>query len=515
MSFLPHNPHSEREHNGMLAGIVALGVVLVLVAVFTSPWVLLAGLLFFVAVYATWKEPMWTVLALSAWWPLEPFLLKWVTDDLYVYARFASEIMVYVLAAVVVVSVLIGRYHRRVTPADLPFALFLLMLLVSIILNTLPLDQAALGLRQIVRFMLLFWVIVYRYPRRYWIKWLIGIIIGMMALQSVLGMTQAAVGGSIDTFLLPSERRTFGELQLTEGTVQFWDPGQRVFGTMGRYDRLGTFVALALLLIIALLYESDRKRDWRAIGLFALVGFPALILTYSRSAWFGLMLGGLAIAVLKKDRRVFAAAGIAVLLFAGYVGVNGLSNSLSDVPRQTVAERFLEAFTYQRFRGEYLGLGRVYWIAKTPTVVVSHSVVSFLFGWGPAQYGAGAVAALGNTRVYDAVGEPFGIYGTEGYIDNNWFALWGEAGTLGLLFYAWGYGVLIVMAFRVARQSRVSMTRALATAYVGIAVAVAVNGALATFLEVRTLAPYLWMLGGCVVVLGSREQLIQTRTHGL
>lgn len=511
MGFLPHNAPSEREHNWILAALVGGGVLLLAIAVLTSPWVLIAGILFLAAVYVTWKEPMWTVTALAAWWPLEPFILKWIGDDIYVFARFASEIMVYVLVGVVILSVLIGRYHKRVTPVDLPFALFLLMIIVSIVLNTLPVTQAALGLRQIIRFMLLFWVVVYRYPRRFWIKRLTIVIVAMMVLQSVLGITQAVVGGSLDSFLLPSERRTFGELQLTEGTVQFWDPGQRVFGTMGRYDRLGTFLALALLLVVGLTYESGRKEDWRYLGLLGLVAVPALILTYSRSSWFGLILGGLAIAFVRKDRRAFAAAGIVLLLFAGYLGINGLSSTLSDVPRQTVAERFLEAFTYQRFRGEYLGLGRVYWIVQTPTQVVPHNVVTFLFGWGPAQYGAGAVSALGNTRVYDAIGEPFGVYGTEGYIDNNWFALWGETGTLGLGFYLWGYIGLAWLAFKIARSSKLSFTRALAAAYVGISVAVAVNAALATFLEVRTLAPYIWMLGGCVVVLGSREKIIRTQ----
>ena len=138
-----------------------------------------------------------------------------------------------------------------------------------------------------------------------------------------------------------------------------------------------------------------------------------------------------------------------------------------------------------------------------------------VLGWGSAQYGAGSVPAIHNSRVYDAVGLPFGVYGSEGYIDNNWFALWGETGTLGIIFYAWGYIVLMVVAVKVARHSNISMTRAVASAYVGILVAVAVNALLATFLEVRTLAPYLWILGGCVVVMGSREGILETRARGL
>ena len=513
MGFLPHNPQSERETNLLLGGIIVAAIIVLVAAIFTSPWIIVGAALFGIAVFAAWREPMWVVLALAAWWPLEPFLLKFVSDDLYVYARFASEVMVYVLVAVVVIGMLYGRYHRRSTPADLPFLIFLILMIASIVLNTLPVTEAALGLRQIIRFMFLFWVIVIRYPRRFWIKRLIWVLFAIALLQSVLGVAQAVVGGSFDSFLLPSERRTLGEIQLTEGTTQFWDPGQRVFGTMGRYDRLGTFLALVLLIVVGMVYEGNRKHDWRGLGMLAVIALPALILTYSRSSWFGLMFGGLAIAAIKRDKRVFAAAGVVLVLFAGYLGINGLSSSLSDVPRQTVAERFFEAFTYQRFRGEYMGLGRVYWIAKTPTEIVPHSVISFLFGWGPGQYGAGAVAALGNTRVYDAVGLPFGVYGSEGYIDNNWFALWGEAGTLGIIFYLWGYIALMVAAFKIARSSKTSLTRAVASAYFGISIAVAINAALATFLEVRTLAPYLWMMAGCMVVLGSREKLIDTRVR--
>ncbi len=498
-----------------MTGVIACGILLLLLAVFTSPWVLLAGLLFAAAVTLTWKQPLWMVLFLCAWWPLEPFILKWVSDDLYVYARYFSEVMVYVLVAVVVIGYLAGRFKRRVTSADLPFALFILMIAASVVLNTLPVSEALLGARQIIRFMLLFWVVVMLYPRRFWVKRLVVLLFVMLLLQSIIGIAQSVTGGTLDAFLLPSERHTIGDIQLTEGTVQFWDPGQRVFGTLGRYDRLGTFLALVLLLVVGFVYESGRKPDWKYIGLLAVIGVPAVILTYSRSAWFGLMLGALAIAWVKRDKRAFAAASIVAVLFAGYLGINGLSSALADVQRQTVSDRFLEAFTYQRFRGEYLGLGRVYWMVKTPTEIVPHSIVTFLFGWGPAQYGAGAVAAMHNTRVYDAVGLPFGVYGSEGYIDNNWFALWGETGTLGIIFYAWGYIVLMVVAVKVARHSNISMTRAVASAYVGILVAVAVNALLATFLEVRTLAPYLWILGGCVVVMGSREGILETRARGL
>ena len=495
----------------VIAGIAALGALLLGVAVFGSPGLLIGGILGVLAVYVAYKEPMWIVLALAAWWPFEPFILKWIQDDLYVYARFASEIMVYVLVVVVLLGLLSGKYKQRTTSVHLPFILFAAMMLVSVILNQLPIVDAALGARQILRFMLLFFVVVYRYPRRFWIRRLLTVVFVILSIQSLLGIGQALTGGAFDSFLLPSARKTFNDIQLTEGTVQFWDPGQRVFGTFGRYDRLGTFVAMALLLAMGLLYESDKEPDWKWLAALAVVAIPALILTYSRSAWFGLVLGGLVIAAVRKDYRVFAGVGVVVVVLAGYLGVTGISSTLADVEQQTAAERLFEAFSYNRFKGEFEGLGRVYWLVKTPTQVVTHNFGSFLFGWGPAQTGGGAVAALSNTRVYDIVGEPFGVYGTEGYIDNNWFSLWGESGTLGMIFYLWLYVSLMVIAWQVARHSKDPLTRGLAAGYLGVAAAVALNASLATFLEIRTLAPYLWILGGSVVVLGSREHLILTR----
>ena len=482
-------------------------------SIYSSPWFVLGVLIALAAVWTTFKEPMWTVLFLMAWWPIEPFALKFVSDDLYLYARYFSETLIYVLVVAVLIGVLTGRYKRRATNIDLPLVLFLCMLVASAILNLVPVTDAVLGMRQIVRFMLLFPVVLYRYPRRFWVKRALIVIVATLIIQSMLGISQAVLGGSIDQFLLPSERRTYGEIQLTEGTVQFWDPGQRVFGTFGRYDRMGTFLAFALLMIIGLVYEGYRKQDWRYLGVIAALGLPAILLTYSRSAWFGLVFGGLAIAWLRKDKRVLIASLIVGIALAGTLSFAGIQRTLTDVPRQTVTERFFEVFSYDRFRGEYLGLGRTFWIVHTPATVVSHNLRSALFGWGPSQYGAGAVAALHNTRVYDETGLPFGVYGTEGYVDNNWFSLWGETGTLGIIFYAWVYVGLMVMAGYVARHGKTSLTRGVAAGFVGAAVALWINAFLATFLEIRTLAPYFWIFAALVVVLGSREKILATRVR--
>ncbi len=506
IKLLPHLPRSPRMRI-VTAGFIlaALGAL----AAFVPPLVIVAvaaAIFFFIA---TLVRPRWTLTFVALWMPLEPFFLKFVPDALYLSARYFSETIIYFFAIVVLLKLGLGEKRWKATPIDVPFVLFMLVLAASAIINFIPLPIAVLGIRQIIRFIVLFFAVVALYPPRDYIRKLTVALFILVMLQSALGIAQAFAGGALDSFLLPTERKFFDTIQLTSGAPQFWDPGTRVFATLGRYDVLGTFLVFFILLAIGFLYESALWKDRRELGLLLALGIPALILTYSRSAWFGFFLGFLLIGlVFMRDRRIWIGIGMFVALIAGYLLYSGVV-----VPqlieqqgvRQTVAERFLESFSAERWRSEYYGLGRLYYLVTTPRLVVAASP---LFGWGPGQYGGGAAAALHNTRVYDALGIPFGIYGTEGHIDNNWFSLWGEAGTIGLALYLWIFGALFFAARRVWRFSADPITRSLALGFMGALLAFSFNAFLGTMLEVRTLALYFWLYAAFVVVLGRREKII-------
>jgi O-antigen ligase len=262
-----------------------------------------------------------------------------------------------------------------------------------------------------------------------------------------------------------------------------------------------------LLIIIGLLYQLKERTTKQAIGTVLVVALPAFILTLSRASWFGFALGAIAIgAVLMKDRRVRIGLVTLVIAISTYAAYSGITiRFLTEYPGQTAFERLLESFSYERWRGEYYGLGRLYWMVQTPLVVVRSSP---LFGVGPGQYGGGAAAALGNTRVYEKLNLPFGVYGTEGYIDNSWFALWGETGTLGIFFYLWMFVALAGVALAGWKKSHDPFIRGLCLGYFGAILGVTFQAFLATYLEVRTLALYLWMYGAFMYVLVRREKIV-------
>ena len=486
---------------GLFIVFVAALVLLVGLSVFTSPNVVILSLIGIIFVLIAAIRPLWGLAFIAFYLPFEPFLLKWFTDDIYIYARFFSEGFIYLLFAIAIIHyfVLKERPFPK-TPINTPILIFASVAILSAIVNTVDPVIAGVGLRQLFRWILVFFIVILLEPSK---KYIIGITLGMLGItffESGLGIMQRVFGESLDAFLLPSQVRTFGEFTITEGTLQFWNPGERVFGTLGRYDRLGVFLASFLLIAAAFLYEKVKGiRNWWLWAVLA-AGIPSLIFTFSRSSWFGLLLGFLIVALfLKKDRIVKWGVIASSVVIALYLTLSGLTvGRLIDVPEQTIPERFFEAFSYERWVGEYYGLGRLFWIVHTVTDVVPASPI---FGFGPGTYGGGAAIIFNNTEVYDRLGLPYGVYGTEGYIDNNWLSIWGETGTLGFIAYVWMYVAMMAYAVRAWKSERDKLTRAIALGVVAMFFAGALNAFLATFFEVRTLSVYLWMFAGFLVVL--------------
>ncbi|MEK7516183.1 MAG: O-antigen ligase family protein [Patescibacteria group bacterium] len=468
---------------GAFAGPVVLGASVLSAALLTMAIISPSSLLF--------------VLALAT--PLEPFLLKFVPDEAYVFARFFSEGIIYLLAAVAALRVLRGRARIPKTPTTVPFLAFLAVAALSMLVNQVPIGVGLLGIRQIVRYVILFFAIVTLSPSRAVAQRILAALFVVVGFESVLGIAQAIFPAHLDTLLLPSERRFFESVQLTAGTSETWEPGTRVFGTLGRYDQLGTFLAFFLALAAGLLWERAVPVRRMILAAFFAAGGIALLLTQSRASWFGFALALFVSGFfLKRDRRVLVAAMLTAAVLLGALFTTGVQpRYLAESPDASFVERFFEAFSPARWRGEYDGLGRLYWAIVTPTVVVPASPV---FGFGPGRFGGGTAAALHVTDVYDALKIPFGVWGTEGHVDNNWFAIWGEVGTLGLLAYALMVISLLRLAVSVFRTSKDPKLRGVALGYAGAVSAVIFQGFLGTYLEMRTLALYVWLIGAFLTV---------------
>ena len=121
-----------------------------------------------------------------------------------------------------------------------------------------------------------------------------------------------------------------------------------------------------------------------AFGLFVF-GVPALVLTYSRASWFAFLLGFLFIGLyIKRNRYVAIFLATFVLVIVSYLA---MTEFLFDILQKHPVKRLpnvLESFSFTRWRGEYYGLGRLYWDVQTPLRVIPSAPI---FGVGPGQFG--------------------------------------------------------------------------------------------------------------------------------
>ncbi len=487
-----------------LFGLLALFLI---IQSFFSPAVALASLGALVVLIVTVLFPTIMLAFLALYLPFEPFVLKFIPDSIYVFGRFFSEGLIYLIAFVVFWRLFTGKIRLQQTTLDAPFVLFVITLVASALIHFVPVLIALLGLRQILRFMIVFFLVVYLQPSKLFIKKLTTFLFIVLLIEAGIGITQAMIGDPLDQLLISSEARTLGDLTLTGGVEQFWDPGSRVFATLGRYDRLGNFLYIFLLIASGFLFtlQARIKKLEPLLWWVFLLGIPTLVLTYSRSSWFGFLLGFVFIGlIIKRDKKVFVGLVASAVIILGYLAVSGLTVGLiAEGPGQTLSERFFESFSYTRWRGEYEGVGRIFWYVHTPLDVVAASPV---FGWGPGQFGGGAVAALHNTRVYDELALPYGIFGTEGFIDTSWFALWGEAGTLGLFFFLWMYIALYRRTLETYHSARDPYVQGLAIGFAAVLLAITLNALTSTIFEIRTVAFYVWLYGGFVWVLGEKKK---------
>lgn len=478
--------------------------------IFISPVFALALCGVVLVIIGCWRHPLWALLILAIWLPFEPLALKWVSDELYVLARYTSEFLIYALAATVLIKSVIQWRTLPKTPFIIALGLIAVLTLASAVVNGNVIFDSLMGFRQIFRFVLLFIVVLLiDVPRKFVAAFIISIIV-IATLQSSIGLAQFASQGALDGWLAPTERKSFESLQLTSGTDLFWEGGQRIFATMGRYDQLGIFLSFVLLMIIGFFYQQaiSRKRYW-LYALASLGMIIALILTYSRASWFGFAFGaGLITIVLMRDKRVIVGLLIACFLAViSYLSYGIAREYLRDMPSQTIAERFFEAFSPERFYGEYYDHGRLYFAIQTPLKVAQHTP---LLGVGPGYYGGGAATALHQTEGAEKLGLPFGIRGSEGYIDNSWFSLLGELGYIGFAIYVFMIVLLFRTGYRVFRFSDTALMRGVGLGYCGFVAALSFQALLGTYFEVRTIAPYLWIIGGFL----TREEILAKEKHG-
>ncbi len=485
---------------GMVA-IILIAASIAFISPLASPIILIVALIFYLSI----KDIKNGILFLTAYLPFEPWLLKFVPEPFYVYVRFASEGLIIFLVLYLIFQYLTGlkKFRYQKTPLDLIIILFLAIGLISIFYNQVELSVGLLSLRQLLRYVLVFYLLVYVGVDKKFIKIFLITSFVVLIVQSVIGLSQLILPDSFSHFLAaPSSEVSFGNVSLETGSVG-WNITQRIAGTFGRYDKFGIFLSFFLVLALGL-YEQYKKSYQKSYLIFIfLFGAIALIFTFSRLSWLGFLLGLIWIGwVILRDKRVkltiiicFGLLLLYILFYLLFIGFN--LRTYEETPMAlTLPKRILQTFSWYEMQNSYYGYGRIFFWVNTPLKVVKSSP---LIGVGPGQYGSGVAAALEQKKVSNQLGLPFGIQDRMGQIDNNWLSLWGEYGTLGLILFISLLAVLYKFIKNIYLKIKDELIKGLALGFLGILIAYGCQNLFGPYFEVRTISFYFWTVAGILV----------------
>lgn len=399
--------------------------------------------------------------------------------DVSQWARFLSEGVLGIVAAVISLAALrAGTFFPALRhPATLAAIAFVLVAGLSLAVNSVPPVQGAAGVVLTLEATVLFYLVrmVGFSDRQMLIA--VGAFAAAILVTALLAIAQAVLSPTILGLSVVAGR--FGEWVRVASFVG--DPG--LFGgLLGMASPFALFAA-----------SRVERRSLRRLALAAaFVLLLALLLSFSRGGWLGMIVGFGTIALL-LDRRALAIALLLTVLAYGtsLVMPRDLLVQSGEAPGSPPDRDILRSTVE---RTATIGQGqdlRTLFVINALPIVRDHPVL----GVGPGMYG-GAAASIFGTPIYRAYETDVLFWDPlQRTVDNFWLHLVVEFGITGLLAFV---ALLVLATWPVlVRARRETGERFVLAAGVVASVAVlATNGVTSMLLEGNATAFPLWFLLG-------------------
>jgi len=451
------------------------------------------------------------VLAIAIYTPLEEFILKWLPQEAYLPARYAWEGLLIAVFFLVLFRNFIqkGRIWRA-TPVDLPVLLLLVAAVLSALVNEVPPFIAALGMKNLVRYILLYYIVVNSDFSERFARTLVYALMAMAFVEAVIGIGQYVIGDAAYKFLRASAVEV-GGVAVREVTSE---DTSKVFGTMGRYNMLGNFLNFFMVMAMGL-YYARQKKSHTGYAVFFGVTLVGLVLTFSRMSWLGLYIGFILILLIQRKKRVIIYVMLPVvmtaMLLAAYEGLNWYKGETS---KASAVERYVSMFTsgYVEKAARY---DRLYALLVTaPTVIERYP----LFGLGPGTF-ASEVTGSGthDKGLYPEYSHEdwLGINNKEALqytSDQGWTGILCQLGLAGLLCFAWIFTILIRYSYAAYKASEEPFKKGVALGFLGCIFLLVFQNFVSFNLTYRAVSLYLWLFAAVVFNLYSKERCIEKET---
>lgn len=438
--------------------------------------------------------------------PAEDFLLKWapVSDRVYSYLRFISEIAIYGLLGAVLFYRLSQQKLPRHTLIDWPLLGFVAVALFSIAVNQADWLPGLITLRTLLRYVALYYILVNLPLTDHQVGLLVRLVVFVGIGEGLLGLGQYATGGPQAFWYPRATNLSVGGVEkqftiLTDGV----EVGA-VIGTFGHTVSMALYLVVCGVILLSLLYgpqQITRRERLKAYGALAVV-VAAVLLTYSRASFFALLVAFGWVTVAGQHNRpaykpLLACASVALVLMGILVG--GEQTGFVQVK-----EKGVTPLTNLRmsFDSEYLQQSTTdtrLWLLKDVGGAIARS--ASLIGFSPDEQTA-------RRKIVTASGGKLRrLLSYRPFEDVFWIAMFGYYGMAGLGFFCWMLYGLYRCGRKLIRPEAQPLHILLGTAISALVVVTIPLTFLVRTFEFRTFGFYFWLVAGLAVNLYMREQL--------
>jgi hypothetical protein len=417
-------------------------------------------------------------LSIALCFAIAPFLLyikrfSWNTE----VGLLIEATLVLALGAMLIQVSFQREWRRWLSVLTLPVLVYCFYQLVQVFNpNTPTLFHRIFGLRAILVYLVPFLAALLLIRRRRHVVACLAVWVGCTGLAALYGLWQQFVGlnnyerwwiyANAATHILPGGRL-------------------RIFSTLGSADAFGMYMAIGVVLTLALL-TMTRGLAWRAllIGLMPLM-MLGLLYSLTRGAYGGFVVALIVVAVLARS-KIYAVA-LTLTLVGGLI--YGAGN-----PDDYLVSRVMTTFSPTEDAS---------YTARADALEDAFPIIARLpFGLGPATAGRKGGELLSRADVNAESAEFVGIP-----LDNYYFRIGLENGWVGLLIFLGLLATVLVIGARTAWRLRDHRLRWLAAAIVGSIVAMIIGSVSNNYFGYLPLNVGFWFALGVLMRLPTLDRL--------
>mgnify|MGYP005848633665 CR=1 FL=1 len=403
------------------------------------------------------------VVFLTVFIPVELFSLQYLPRAV----KYSVELVLLLMTTSLFLSALTKRRDLIWTELELPVAALIGVVAISAVVNSVPPVIAVAGLRALLQFYLLYFVVVQADFDLDWLKRFVLGLIGLAIVLALFGLSQKITGVRTPELLVDVRETTI------EG---------RIISTFANPNNFGGFLLLVLPVAIALVAMRVGPGVRLIAGFGAVAMLPALMFTYSRSAWLGFA-AALVVLASMLDRRLLLG-----LLIAAVAAV-------AVVP--SVIDRVAFGLSSSYMAASAAGGRLLYW-SKALEIFAMSPIV----GAGPGRFG-GAVAAVFGSPVHALVGIAPNY---KLWVDSQIFQVLAELGLLGLAAFLWVPATFARNAIAFFSEAEDPFWKAVAAGATASVVGVVAQGTFVGVWETHQIGAFFWLVMAIVMSVAAKRE---------